>query len=58
MVYHAASNAFPGWGEFNKITGLGGWGNRDENAGPYVYVQDGEVVKDDSRVFWIFSRRK
>jgi uncharacterized protein len=30
------------------LIGLGGWGERDENSGPYVYVEDGEVVRDDS----------
>jgi uncharacterized protein len=30
------------------MIGLGGWGNRTENAGPYVYYNDaGEVVRDD-----------
>lgn len=49
VVYHAANNAFPGWKEYNEITGLGGWGERDENSGPYVYVKDGEIVRDDSQ---------
>lgn len=48
VVYHAASSAFPGWKEYNEITGLGGWGKRDESSGPYVYIKDGEVVRDDS----------
>lgn len=48
VVYHAADNAFPDWPEYNKIIGLGGWGKRDKNAGPYVYIKDGEVVRDDS----------
>ncbi len=48
VVYHAASNAFPDWKEFNEIIGLGGWGGRDEQSGPYVYVKDGEVIKDNS----------
>lgn len=48
VVYHASSNAFPDWKAFNEIIGLGGWGNRDESSGPYVYVKDGEVVRDDS----------
>lgn len=48
VVYHAADNAFPDWPEFNEIIGLGGWGNRDENSGPYVYVESGEVVRDNS----------
>jgi uncharacterized protein len=48
VVYHAADNAFPDWQEFNEIIGLGGWGKRDEASGPYVYIKDGEVVRDDS----------
>lgn len=48
VVYHASNNAFPEWEEFNKIIGLGGWGNRNEDSGPYVYIKDGEVVRDDS----------
>ncbi len=48
VIYHAASNAFPDWPEYNEIIGLGGWGDRDEGSGPYVYIQDGEVVRDES----------
>ena len=48
VVVHAASSAFPEWKEYNEIVGLGGWGERDETAGPYVYVKDGEVVRDTS----------
>ncbi len=47
VVYHAANNAFPEWPEFNKIIGLGGWGNRDERWGPYVRWRDGKVVKEN-----------
>ncbi len=48
VVYHAADNAFSKWPEFNKICALGGWEGRDENSGPYVYWQDGKLVKDSS----------
>jgi len=48
VVYHAADNAFPKWKEFNQIIGLGGWGNRDEKSGPYVFWQRGNVVRDES----------
>ena len=44
VVYHAADNAFPEWKEYNEIIGLGGWGKRNETAGDYVYVKDGEVL--------------
>lgn len=46
---HAADNAFPEWLDFNKMIGLGGWGNRSEKNGPYVYYNDdGKLVKDNS----------
>jgi uncharacterized protein len=48
VVYHAADNAFPQWQEYNEIIGLGGWGKRDESAGPYVYIQNGKVIRDES----------
>ena len=48
VVYHAADNAFPKWTEFNQIIGLGGWGNRDEKSGPYVFWQRDKVVRDKS----------
>lgn len=48
VVYHAADNAFSQWSEFNKICALGGWEDRDEKSGPYVYWQDGKLVKDSS----------
>jgi type 1 glutamine amidotransferase len=48
VVYHAANNAFPDWVEYNKIIGLGGWGNRNEKSGPYVYYRGNEIVRDDT----------
>lgn len=48
VVIHAADNSFPEWKEFNKIIGLGGWGNRNENAGPYVYWKENQMFKDYS----------
>lgn len=49
IVYHAADNAFREWDEFSKICALGGWGDRDETDGPYVYIKDGELVRDNSK---------
>ena len=46
VVYHAADNAFPQWKDYNRIIGLGGWGNRDEKAGPMVRWRDGKMVLD------------
>jgi type 1 glutamine amidotransferase len=49
VIVHAASNAFPSWDMYNEMLGLGGWGNRTETAGPYVYVDDqGETIRDNS----------
>ena len=46
---HAADNAFPEWRAYNEMIGLGGWGDRDEKDGPYVYYDNrGELVRDDS----------
>ena len=46
VVYHAADNSFPGWKEYNEITGLGGWGDRNEKDGPYVYYKNDQLVVD------------
>lgn len=48
VVVHAADNAFPEWKEFNEMIALGGWGNRNEKAGPYVRFRDGKFVKDNT----------
>lgn len=49
VVVHAANNSWGDWPEFDKMIGLGGWGGRNEKAGPYVYYNaDGEIVRDDS----------
>ena len=48
VVYHAADNAFSGWDEFNRIIALGGWEGRNEKAGPYYYLVDGEPFLDES----------
>ena len=48
VVIHEANNAFPNWKEFNQITALGGWGNRNEKDGPYYYWKDGKYVTDNS----------
>lgn len=48
VIIHAADNAFPKWEEFNTMIGLGGWGGRNENSGPYVYWKDGKAFRDYS----------
>lgn len=46
---HAADNAFPKWVAFNRMIGVGGWGDRTEKDGPYVYYNDqGKLVRDDT----------
>ena len=44
VVFHGADNSFPGWEAYNLMIGVGGWRNRNENAGPYWYYKDGELV--------------
>ena len=49
VAVHAADNSFPDWQAYNLMIGLGGWGDRDENDGPYVYyTNEGELVRDDT----------
>ena len=45
VCYHFAGAAFPKWKEYNRIIGVGGWGNRDETAGPYLCWRDGRIVR-------------
>jgi type 1 glutamine amidotransferase len=46
VLLHAANNAFPAWPEFLEISGIGGWGGRDETWGPMVRWRDGQMVLD------------
>lgn len=46
VIYHAADNSFPGWKEFNEMTGLGGWGDRNQKDGPYVYYKNNKLIID------------
>ncbi|MCY7357600.1 MAG: ThuA domain-containing protein [Rudanella sp.] len=47
VVVHAADNSFPLWPAYNKMIGLGGWGDRTEKDGPFVYYdQDGKLIRD------------
>ena len=47
VVVHAADNSFPLWPAYNKMIGLGGWGDRTEKDGPYVYYdKDGKLIRD------------
>jgi hypothetical protein len=46
VIVHAANNAFPGWAAFNEMTGIGGWRDRNEQAGPFWYLKDGTLTPD------------
>lgn len=49
VVVHAADNSFGEWDQYNRMIGLGGWGNRTEKSGPYVYLDnEGKMVRDTS----------
>jgi type 1 glutamine amidotransferase len=49
VVIHAANNAFPNWEAYNTMIGIGGWGDRTETAGPYIYINNkGEITRDTS----------
>ncbi len=48
VAVHAADNAFPNWPAYNLMTGVGGWRNRHEEAGPFWYFKASELVSDPS----------
>ena len=37
VTVHSSDNAFPEWQAFLDMTGVGGWGGRDESWGPAVF---------------------
>ncbi len=45
VCYHFAAAAFPKWKEYNRIIAVGGWGDRNETAGPYLCWRDGKIVR-------------
>ncbi|MDA3923692.1 MAG: ThuA domain-containing protein [Kiritimatiellae bacterium] len=48
-VVHAADNCFPKWKEYNRMIGVGGWGGRTPENGPYVYLNnEGKEIRDNS----------
>jgi len=49
VSYHAADNSFPKWAEYNKMIGVGGWGNRNEKSGPMLRFRDGKIVRDETK---------
>lgn len=49
VVLHAADNSFPQWLDYNKMIGLGGWGDRSEKDGPYVYYNnENQLIRDNT----------
>jgi type 1 glutamine amidotransferase len=50
VVIHAADNSFAAWDAFNRMIGLGGWDGRNEESGPYVYLnKDLQEIRDTSK---------
>ncbi len=50
VLVHAGDNSFGDWNEFNKMIGLGAWGDRTEKNGPYVYLNNAnELVRDTTK---------
>lgn len=47
VLIHAANNAWGDWNEYNKMIGLGAWGDRDVNTGPYIYYNDANQLERD-----------
>jgi hypothetical protein len=48
VCVHGANNSFAFWPEYNEVIGLGGWYERTEKWGPYVYFKDGQEVRDEA----------
>lgn len=48
VVVHASNNGFPQWKAFNEMTALGGWGDRNEQSGPYAYWENDKLKLDYS----------
>jgi type 1 glutamine amidotransferase len=47
VIIHAADNSFAEWPAYNQMIGIGGWGNRTEKDGPYVYYDlNNQFVRD------------
>lgn len=47
LSFHAGNNAFPDWPAYNEMIALGGWGGRNQDSGPYLYLdEDGNTVID------------
>ncbi len=47
VVIHAANNSWGDWPAYNKMIGLGGWGGRNTETGPYVYYDNNGALQYD-----------
>lgn len=45
VVVHGANNAWGDWEAFNKMIGVGGWGDRDLRAGYQLYYDDEGIMR-------------
>jgi type 1 glutamine amidotransferase len=41
---HAADNSFPRWVEYNKMIGVGGWGDRNQDCGSMIRWREGKQL--------------
>ena len=48
VFIHSSVIPMEKWPAWNRMTGLGAWNGRNESCGPYVYMQDGKVIRDDT----------
>lgn len=48
VVFHASDNSWSDWKEYNRMIGVGGWGQRTEKDGPITYWEEGKLKKDRS----------
>ena len=48
VFIHSSIIPMEKWPAWNRMTGLGAWNGRNEVYGPYVYMQDGKVIRDDT----------
>lgn len=46
-LVHAANNAWGDWDEYNKMIGLGAWGDRDVKTGPYIFYNNNNEIEHD-----------
>lgn len=62
---HSTDNAFPEWQAFLEMTGVGGWGERDESWGPAVFwgeqgmqfdYSPGQAFHPEQHVFPVTTR--